>query len=122
LESLRHVVVVLLNGGSWTAAERKLLETAGWAMADDVDQSTLLLLYWLRYGAAIGQQQEHYVDHSVLIWRLRNLHPVLRALGLSCTTSMAVSSLGRAQSDRCHPVKIDSVLLGFTRSARGAER
>jgi aminoglycoside phosphotransferase (APT) family kinase protein len=79
-ESLGQVAAGLLNGGSWTADERKLLETAGWAMADDVDQSTLLLLYWLRYVAAIGQQQEHYVDHSVLIWRLRNLHPVLRAL------------------------------------------
>jgi hypothetical protein len=40
----------------------------------------LLLLYWLRYIAAIGQQQEQYVDHSVLIWRLRNVYPVLRAL------------------------------------------
>jgi aminoglycoside phosphotransferase (APT) family kinase protein len=79
-ESLGQVVAQLLNGGSWTTDERKLLETAGWAIADDVDQSTLLLLYWLRYVAAIGQQQEHYVDHSVLIWRLRNLHPVLRTL------------------------------------------
>jgi aminoglycoside phosphotransferase (APT) family kinase protein len=77
-ESLGQVVARLLNGGSWTTDERKLLETAGWATEDDVDLSTLLLLYWLRYVAAIGQQQEHYVDHSVLIWRLRNLHPVLR--------------------------------------------
>jgi hypothetical protein len=29
---------------------------------------------------------------------------------------------GRADSDRCDPVKIDPVLLGFTRSASGAER
>lgn len=29
---------------------------------------------------------------------------------------------GREDSDRCDPVKIDPVLLGFTRSARGAER
>jgi aminoglycoside phosphotransferase (APT) family kinase protein len=79
-QSLGQVVAQLLNSGSWTRHERKLLETAGWATADDVDQSTLLLLYWLRYVAAIGQQQEHYVDHSVLVWRLRNLHPVLRAL------------------------------------------
>ena len=79
-ESLGQVVAQLLNGDSWTTDERKLLDTAGWAAADDVDQSTLLLLYWLRYVAAIGQQQEHYVDHSVLVWRLRNLHPVLRAL------------------------------------------
>jgi hypothetical protein len=79
-ESLGEVVARLLNGGSWTSDERKLLETAVWATAGDVDQSTLLLLYWVRYVAAIGQQQEHYVDHSVLVWRLRNLHPVLRAL------------------------------------------
>jgi aminoglycoside phosphotransferase (APT) family kinase protein len=79
-ESLGQVVARLLNGGSWTTDERKLLETAVWAIADDVDQSTLLLLYWLRYVAAIGQQQDHYVDHSVLVWRLRNLHAVLRAL------------------------------------------
>jgi aminoglycoside phosphotransferase (APT) family kinase protein len=79
-ESVGQVVARLLNGGSWTTDERKLLETAGWAVADEVDQSTLLLLYWLRYVAAIGQQQEHYVDHSVLSWRLRNLQPVLRAL------------------------------------------
>jgi aminoglycoside phosphotransferase (APT) family kinase protein len=79
-ESLGQVVARLLNGGSWTTDERKLLEMAVWAIADDVDQSTLLLLYWLRYVAAIGHQQEHYVDHSVLVWRFRNLHPVLRAL------------------------------------------
>jgi aminoglycoside phosphotransferase (APT) family kinase protein len=79
-ESLGQVVAQLLNGGSWTTDERKLLDAAAWAAADDIDQSTLLLLYWLRYMAAIGQQQEHYVDHSVLVWRLRNLHPVLRAL------------------------------------------
>jgi hypothetical protein len=36
---------------------------------------------------------------------------------------MAVSSpSGRAEGDRCDPVKIDPVLLGFTRSAPGAER
>jgi aminoglycoside phosphotransferase (APT) family kinase protein len=79
-ESLGQIVAGLLNGGSWTINERKLLETAVWASTDDVAQSTLLLLYWLRYIAAIGQQQEQYVDHSVLIWRLRNVYPVLRAL------------------------------------------
>jgi Ser/Thr protein kinase RdoA (MazF antagonist) len=79
-QSLGQVIIRLVRDGHWTAQERSLLETAAWAFPQDVNQSTLVLLYWLRYVAAIAQQQDHYVNHSALVWRLLNVHNVLRKL------------------------------------------
>jgi hypothetical protein len=79
-ESLGRAINRLVGGGRWTARERDLLETTAWSLPQDVNLSTLVLLYWLRYVAVIAQQQDHYVNHSVFVWRLRNAHNVLRRL------------------------------------------
>lgn len=77
---LGDVLCSLLEGASWSDHERSVLDTAAWSLTNGVPDRSLVLLYWLRHVAAVAVQQRSYVDHSVLVWRLRNIHRVLRRI------------------------------------------
>lgn len=78
-QSLGSVIAEVLTAGSWPAECEELVGRGRWAWGALAD-SDVALLYWLRYMAAMTTQQQDYVDHSVLVWRLRNIVPVLRCL------------------------------------------
>jgi hypothetical protein len=85
------IVSGLLSGrAAFTSDEQQTLAGAAqsfWGSSGSSGSSgeapplrALLLLYWLRYVAAISLQQRSYVTHSVRVWELRNVHRVLRVV------------------------------------------
>lgn len=80
--NLGDVVCDLLRErDGWSTEERTALAGADWCFHEDPPPGrVLLLLHWLRHVAAVSVHQRSYVNHSVLVWELRNVHQVLRAL------------------------------------------
>jgi aminoglycoside phosphotransferase (APT) family kinase protein len=76
------LVVGLLAGEQpWTPEEAPVVELARAAFPDGPPSDrVLVLLHWLRHVAAVSVQQRAYVQHSVRVWELRNVHRVLRAV------------------------------------------
>ena len=80
-KEIGDVVRDLLRAGSWTEGEAALLGRTAWAFPDGPPpDDVLVLMHWLRHVAAVSVQQRTYVNHSVRVWELRNVHRVLRAL------------------------------------------
>ena len=71
---LGDLVLSLLRAPDWSEAERAILGPS------PVKERTALLLYWLRHVAAVGVQQLSYAEHSVVVWRLLNVHRFLRRI------------------------------------------
>jgi hypothetical protein len=77
--SLGMLVADVLAAGTWPAACEEIVRPArrSWGQVDD---RTVVLLYWLRYVAAMAEQHRSYAQHSLLGWQLHNVRRVLRCL------------------------------------------
>jgi aminoglycoside phosphotransferase (APT) family kinase protein len=69
---LADLILSLLRAPDWSEEEREILGPS------TLEERTALLLYWLRHVAAVGVQQLSYAQHSVIAWRLLNVHRLLR--------------------------------------------
>jgi hypothetical protein len=77
---LGAVVAQSLAAGRWPAECEEAVSPARWAWGDDIADRTVLLLYWLRHVSLMAVQQSSYVQHSVAVWRWRNIERVVRCL------------------------------------------
>ena len=77
--SLGTQVAEVLAAGTWPAAYEEVVRPSRWSW-EEVDDSTVVLLYWLRYVAAMAVQHRSYAEHSLLGWQVHNVWRVLRCL------------------------------------------
>jgi aminoglycoside phosphotransferase (APT) family kinase protein len=76
---LGRLVAEAVTAGTWPAACEDVVGQGRWAW-EGVDDTTVVLLYWLRYVAAMAAQHRTYAQHSVIGWQVHNVWRVLRCL------------------------------------------
>ncbi len=77
---LGTVVAEVMHAGTWSPDSERVLRHARWCWDAGIPDSSVTLLYWLRHVTLMSAQQDAHVEHSLLVWRWRNVRAVLRCL------------------------------------------